>query len=278
MPADLDAVRRIAEKHKALLIEDCSHSLGARYKGKQVGTLGNIAFFSFGRDKVLSSVFGGMILCSNEALYKKMKELRDNLKTPPRGWIAQQLFHPVALSFILPLYNIGIGKIFLVLFQKLGLLSKAVYKEEKLTKRFYVFPTKMPGALAILARNQLKKLDRFNKHRQNIAQLYAESLAGTGLKLPSVNSNSIWLRFPVRHKKTDSLYNFAKKKGVLLGDWYRDIIMPVKDLSLVGYKKGSCPVAEKYAETVINLPTYPALFKKQARYVVRIIKQWLNTS
>ena len=42
-------------------------------------------------------------------------------------------------------------------------------------------------------------------------------------------------------------------------------------------KKGSCPVAEEYARTVINLPTYPMMTRRQARKVVEIIKQWLDT-
>ena len=58
IPADMDALVALAKKHNILLIEDCAHSLGATYKGKKVGTFGDAAFFSFGRDKVVSSVFG----------------------------------------------------------------------------------------------------------------------------------------------------------------------------------------------------------------------------
>lgn len=276
VPANLKKIKKIVQKKNLILIEDCSHSLGALYKSKEVGTLSNIAFFSFGRDKVLSSVFGGMILCSNEALYEKIKTLRDNLDYPSRGWVVQQLFHPIAFSFILPLYNLGIGKLFLLLLQKIRLLSKAVYKREKLTRQPNVFPSKMPGGLAKLARNQLKKLNKFNSHRREIADFYAASLKGLGLNMPTMLESSIWLRFPIRHKKAGKLYKFAKKQGILLGDWYKDIVMPVEDLSLVDYKKGSCPVAEEYARTVINLPTYPMMTRSQARKVIKIIKQWLD--
>jgi len=276
-PADIERIKKNAQKREIVLIEDCSHSLGALYKGKEVGIIGDVAFFSFGRDKVLSSVFGGMVLCSNEALYKKIKKLRDKLGTPSRGWTLQQLFHPLAFSFILPLYIFGIGKLLLVFFQKLGFLSKAVYSEEKTCQQPKLFPAKMPGGLAALARNQLKKLERFNSNRRQTANFYASSLKGLGLDLPLMPKGSIWLRYPIRHKDAQALYRFAKKKGILLGDWYRGIVMPVKGLSLVGYKKGSCPKAEVYTKTVINLPTYPTLTKKQAKRVVKIIKQWLST-
>lgn len=277
IPADIERIKKIAQKKEIALIEDCSHSLGALYKGKEIGTIGDVAFFSFGRDKVLSSVFGGMVLCSNEALYKKIKRLRDNLEVPPKNWVAQQLFHPLAFSFILPLYNFGIGKLLLVFFQKLGFLSKAVYSEEKTCQQPKLFPAKMPGGLAAIARNQLKKLEKFNSHRRQMANFYTSLLKGLGLDLPPMPKGSIWLRYPIRHKDARALYRFAKKKGILLGNWYRGIVMPVNDLSLVGYKKGSCPKAEVYTKTVINLPTYPTLTKKQVKSVVKIIKQWLST-
>ena len=276
IPADVDLIKRIARRKGVVLIEDCSHALGAVFKNKKVGTLGDVAFFSFGRDKVLSAVFGGMILCSNEALYGEIKKLRDNLELPPRGWVLQQLFHPVAFSFILPLYNLEIGKFLLAVLQKLKFLSKAVYFEEKTCQQPPVFPGKMPGGLAILAKNQLRKLDRFNERRRKIASFYTRGLKNLGFVIPPQLKGAIWLRFPLRHEKAHLLYNFAKRKGVLLGDWYKGVVMPVKELSLVAYQKASCPKAEKFAETVINLPTYPNLSESQAKRVVEIIKQWLN--
>ncbi len=62
VPAQMDKIIALAKKHHLILIEDCAHALGATYKGKKVGTFGDAAFFSFGRDKVVSSVFGGMAI------------------------------------------------------------------------------------------------------------------------------------------------------------------------------------------------------------------------
>ncbi len=276
IPANLKKIKKIAQEHNLFLIEDCAHSLGSLYQGKPVGSYGDIAFFSFGRDKVISSVFGGMVLCSNKALYQEMRRERDKLEIPSRSWILQQLFHPLAFSLILPLYNIGLGKILLVLLQKLSFLSKAVYEEEKNCKQPSTFPLKMPGAMAIFARNQLKKLERFNKHRKKIASYYFDHLPSEMI-LPPQADNSVWLRFPVRHERADDLYRFAKQKGALLGNWYKDIIMPAKDLVGAGYRKGDCPMAERLAQEVVNLPTYPTFSLKQAQKVVGIIKEWLGT-
>ena len=55
--AQIILIKKIAQKYNIFLIEDCAHSLGATYNGKKIGTFGDAALFSFGRDKVISSVF-----------------------------------------------------------------------------------------------------------------------------------------------------------------------------------------------------------------------------
>ena len=56
--AELDRVIDICQRHNLKLIEDCAHALGASYKGQSVGTYGDMAIYSFGRDKVITSCNG----------------------------------------------------------------------------------------------------------------------------------------------------------------------------------------------------------------------------
>ncbi len=146
IPANYNGIRKVIQKrkNKVYLIEDCALSLGAKYKGKLTGTIGDVSFFSFGRDKVISSVFGGMILCKNERIYQIIKEQRDKLDYPRPGWVIQQLLHPLIFSIALPSYNFGIGKFTLgkaiIYFsQIIGLISKAIYKEEEFSRRPKLF-------------------------------------------------------------------------------------------------------------------------------------------
>jgi len=276
-PANMKLIKKIARKHKITLIEDCAISLGAKYSGKQVGTIGDISFFSFGRDKVISSVFGGMILTKNVKLYEALKSGKDSLNYPSPFWVIQQLLHPILFFLILPLYNIGfgkltIGKVLLFGFQKLKTLSMPVCKDEKRGITLKAFPLKMPGALAVLALNQFKKLDEFNKHRKLIARKYFKMLSKTNFILPPKNKGSIWHRFPILHNNAKRIFNLAKKNKILLGDWYRKPVVPVGSIYSAGYEKGSCPKAEKYSRELINLPTYPTLNFEQAEEVVRVIK------
>ena len=63
-----------------------------------------------------------------------------------------------------------------------------------------------------------------------------------------------------------------KNKGILLGDWYRDLIVPVKDLRRLGYISESCPKAEAIKGKIINLPTYPGFSIENAKKVLSLIK------
>lgn len=274
-PADLKKIKKFAQMNNIFLIEDCSHSLGASFADKPVGSSGDFSFFSFGRDKVISSVFGGMVLVSNDRLYRRLKYLRDRLSPPSIFWILQQLFHPIAFSIILPIYNLKAGKVLLWLLQKLGLLSKAVYPRERKGLRPTHFPQRMPGGLAILARNQLKKLDRFNAHRKEIARIYETGLSGMNIKLPLKRGKSIWLRYPIRVENSEKIYEKLKREGILLGNWYKGTIMPVEDLNVVGYKKDSCPKAEFFSRKVLNLPTNIAIQPEDARKIVGLLKKYV---
>lgn len=274
IPADIAKIKKVARGLP--IIEDCAHALGAKANGKKIGTIGDIAFFSFGRDKVISSVFGGMLVVNNKKLYSDVKREVNRLTDPPLPWQLTQLVHPILFSIILPLYNLQAGKGILVFFQKIGVLSKPVYQVEKKAGRPGFFPATMPPVLAKLALAQLYKLERYNKHRQSIAKYYLRNLAGD-LRLPPNKKGAIWLRFPLLQKNARSLYKFAKGKGVLLGDWYKELIAPSASLNPFLYKKGSCPRAEEYAGKIINLPTYPSLTLKDARRVVGIINKWQGT-
>ncbi len=78
MPAPMDEIKEIAEKNGLFVLEDGAEAIGAEYKGKRVGSLGDAAVFSFYGNKVITSGEGGMILSDNKELIEKIKILRDH--------------------------------------------------------------------------------------------------------------------------------------------------------------------------------------------------------
>jgi perosamine synthetase len=85
-PCDMDPIMNIARKHGLLVIEDCAEALGAEYKGKKVGTIGDVGTFSFFANKVITTGEGGMVTTENLDLYNKMQLMRDHGMTRERRY------------------------------------------------------------------------------------------------------------------------------------------------------------------------------------------------
>lgn len=279
IPAQIERICEIAKRYKLVLIEDGAHSLGAKVNDQKIGTFGDAAFFSFGRDKVVSSVFGGMAITNNQEIGQNLMKFQRQLSRPSIFWVGQQLLHPVLFSIILPIYNLlGLGKIILFLAQKLHLLSFPVADLEKSGGKPKIHPRKLSNALAKLAFLQLKRLEEFNQKRKLIAQIYLEELGPRQVnKLNSLNKEAIFLRFPIEVPDPEKLFNFAKKKGILLGNWYSNVIDPRGvNFKKVGYPLGSCPKAEEKAKKIVNLPTYPRMTLNDVKKVTALIKKFYD--
>ncbi len=77
-PCEMDKIMNIAKKHKLFLIEDCAQAHGAEFKGKKVGSFGDIGCFSFYGNKIITTGEGGMCITNNRKLAEKMQYLRDH--------------------------------------------------------------------------------------------------------------------------------------------------------------------------------------------------------
>lgn len=280
-PDEMETIQKICQENHLILIEDCAHALGAEYQSRKVGAFGQASFFSFGRDKIISSVFGGAVATNDQQLAKKLKKLKNQAPYPSKFWLFQQLLHPIIFHLlILPFYFFfSLGKIILISCQQLHFLSKAVSFKEKMGQ----FPNKIyrySNALACLCLAQLNSLETMNHRRRQIAQLYSKELFKLPIKLPKVKKNCrhIFLRFTIRVPQARQLIAFAKKHQILLGDWYRSVIAPRGvDLKSVFYQPGSCPQAEQAAQESVNLPTYPRMTLKEAKRVIKVVKKFCNS-
>ena len=279
-PVNMDEINLIVRQNNLILIEDCAHALGAEFNNQKVGVFGKAAFYSFSRDKVISSVYGGMAVTNDPSLAEKIQRMKGEFGMPSYWWIFQQLLHPILLNYlILPIYNfLDLGKIFLVLSQWLHILSKAVHWKEKRGLRPDYFPKALPNALAIMALNQFSKLDKFYEHRKKTFDYYAENLKNTSFVLPvrEEKSKSSYLRFTVQHPKAhDIIYTAWHKENILLGDWYTTPIAPYDTkLEEMQYKTGTCPNAEWLAKKTLNLPTHVNISLKDAKRIVDFLKKY----
>lgn len=277
IPADLERILAVAQKHHLIVIEDCAHAMGARHAGQLVGTFGDGAFFSFGRDKVLSSVFGGMAVVRDEGIVSKLQKIVDALPLPSKPWVRRQLMHPLWFAMVKGLYGRGpLGKALAVLGRRARIFSPAVYPQEKKGKQPAEIGARMPNAMAELARHQFAKLQRFNDHRREIAMIYHAALEGVkGIDRPVWRSEDdpIFLRYTIQSDQAGSIFAAALQANIHLGDWYRSPIAPHGvDKHAVKYTAGSCPSAERAATRSVNLPTHIGISSQDAEMVLKVVK------
>lgn len=89
-PANMDPIIDIADRYGLFVIEDAAEAHGAEYKGKRVGSIGDLAIFSFYGNKIITTGEGGMIVTDNRKLADRIRILRDHgMQKDKRYW------HPV---------------------------------------------------------------------------------------------------------------------------------------------------------------------------------------
>jgi len=97
-PVDMDPILEAARKYNLVVIEDATESLGAKYKGRMVGTLGDIACFSFNGNKIITTGGGGMIVTNNNAWAQKAKYLTTQAKDDPLEYIHKEIGYNYRLT------------------------------------------------------------------------------------------------------------------------------------------------------------------------------------
>lgn len=278
LPANMEEIVKIAQDNNLILIEDCAHSLGAEYNNKKLGTFGKVSFFSFARDKVISSVYGGLAVTNDDNIARKLKDLQKEFGQPSNDWILQQIMHPILLRYIiLPTYAfLDLGKVFLVFSQWTHVLSKAVSWKEKRGLKPDYFPKALPNALALMAQKQFDKLGEFYKHRKELAEYYYKELQNTSFRLPDMQNKQSFLRFPVQHLRAHKIiYDAWNKENILIGDWYTTPIAPDDTkIEEMKYEMGSCKNAETLAKITLNLPTHINISMDDAKRIVDFLKKW----
>ncbi len=91
---DMDALRRVADKHDIAVVEDAAQAIGSEYKGRKAGTFGDTGVFSFHGSKTLTTGEGGMLVTDRSDVYERVLFLRDHGRAPGEKmfWNSQVAF------------------------------------------------------------------------------------------------------------------------------------------------------------------------------------------
>jgi 8-amino-3,8-dideoxy-alpha-D-manno-octulosonate transaminase len=98
-PCKMDEIMQIARKHNLLVLEDCCQALGATYKGKKMGTIGNIGAYSLNFFKTINSGDGGLVITNDQKLYEYAFSVHDQGHKPLRTGVEVGDRHIIGLNF-----------------------------------------------------------------------------------------------------------------------------------------------------------------------------------
>lgn len=90
-PADLDPILEVAARHGVRVIEDACEALGAEYRGRKAGGIGDLGVFGFYPNKPITTGEGGMVVTRDRALADTMRALRNQGRRPADGWLDHTL-------------------------------------------------------------------------------------------------------------------------------------------------------------------------------------------
>ena len=219
---------------------------------------------------MISSLAGGALVIKNKKLADAFAQQYAMLRSPSFFWKKRVVCYFLAVQSARQHFDTW-GKILMHLMQKTGFMFLEIEPCERkgiIPKRF---GKKMPGEFFLLLQNQLKKLDRMNNHRREIAHFYRQA----GL-LPAARidkkSDPIFLRYPLYGTHPHTMLALLKTHAVYGGNWYVSALAPAeKRLDIFGYYYGACPHAEKQAMGSYNLPTAIGVLQKDASYIAELI-------
>lgn len=104
-PVDMDPILQAARRYGLAVVEDATESLGARYKGQAVGTLGDLACFSFNGNKLLTTGGGGMIVTNHLEWGSRAKHLTTQAKADPLEYIHDEIGYNYRLTNLLAAFG-----------------------------------------------------------------------------------------------------------------------------------------------------------------------------
>jgi len=265
IPADPEAARAFTDAHGLVLVEDCVHALGATWKGRALGSFGRAAFFSTEETKMVSSTMGGMVVTDDDVLALAIDRFQQTCRWPPHGLVARYLVKLIAYHL---LTQPRVHAVTRALYEALGQrqpLPTPTTAEELRGGRREDLEQRLANGQAGLVLRQLRRLDENVARRRAVSALYARLLRDRGFAVPSwpAAGEPSWVRFPVTVPDREAAVR-ATRRHTVLGTWFTSVLEEATDPAQSGYVQGSCPVAERAADTLVNLPTHPRVRDRDA--------------
>ena len=242
-PCDMDAIKKIARKHKLLIIEDAAEAIGAEYKGKRCGSFGDISCFSFYPNKTITTGEGGMLLTNSKHFKERADMLRD------LGFVKEKRYYHSEIARNYRMTNIQAA---------LGVAQMKNIRKFVGIKRRY-------GALynKLLAKIPGLQLPAKKPYAKNIYWMYGVVVSNsTGL-----NNETFAKKLTQNGIGTRSFFYPLHRQPVWKKSQYRKVSQR---------NKGKFPIADRISKQGLYLPSGLGTTEKEIKYVAKTIRQLLS--
>jgi len=235
-PCDMDEIKDIAQRNRLFIVEDCAHACGAEYRGKKVGSMGELGCFSFHAVKNLATGDGGMITTNNERYYDRLIKLR---------WL-------------------GITKDT----WERDKYSKYSWYYDVVEIGYKCHMNDIAAAIGIV---QLSKLEGLNNKREELTNLYNKLLKDIPeVKTPVLKPNrkSAYHNYVIKAEKRDELNIYLAGEGISTSVHY----FPNNHYEIYEGFKGETPTSDDIWKKILTLPLFPDLKAEDIYYITDKIK------
>ena len=247
-PNDLPRLEGYAREQGIALVDDAAQALGATVSGRAVGTFGDVGIFSFDKGKNITTIQGGVIVCSDAALAEKLATVVDRLPEPGARSVARDFGSVLAYAaFLRPsLYWIP---------NSLLTLGETPFEVDYPTTRY-------PRQLESLASGQLKRLHRLSESRRAVAAALRARLEDVqGVVLPGSSAGEgVALRFALLlpdRRVRDETRDLLVEAGIGATASYPKPLIDVPEVQPhLAPGVEDTPGARDIANRVLTLPTH----------------------
>jgi len=270
LPNNLPRLTSLAKKQGIFLVDDACQAMGAKIRGKPVGTFGDVGFFSLDRGKNITAMGGGIIVTSDPHIAHEIGMQIAALQKP--GFFASLWVIIKLLTYFLflrpSLYWIPHRLPFL-----------------KLGQTFYEvqFPisgiSKLQAAIAL---QMMEKLEEVNRIRAYNARTLIEKVGSGSLPLyfpqPLPGSQAVFLRLPVliwNRQAKEWVSKQMAKTGICARGMYPCPLNSIREVveHLVLVSNNDCPNAKRLSGSILTLPTHPYVSQGDIQRMSEILVQ-----
>lgn len=270
LPAAIDELVALAQRHDLAVIEDCAHSLGSTYRGRPLGTFGDAAFFSSQWSKPFTTGLGGIAVTRDPDLARRLAEVQTSFTEPSESarWRLSVQYEVYRRFFSPRVYWLAQGLLRCI--ARTGLAVGSSSAAELAGSMPADHEWRMGASQQLTGVRKLEDIPAGIRRRRMLAARYDAGLAEASWPTAPRDDHAVLLRYPVLVRNKQALLHAARRAQVELGTWFETPLhpTPLNRHAPFGYTPGQCPNAEATAERIVNLPLHDRVTDDEADRVL----------